>query len=55
MDKKYMADYPARQKAIKIMEYISEEVLEQEEIFDGARWYDIEDKLTTIIEGEENA
>ena len=52
IEKKYYADYPARKKAIRIMEYIAEDILEQEEIFDGVKWYEIEDKLTDIIEGE---
>ena len=50
----YNANHPSRQKAIQIMEFIAE-YLGQEEIFDckdgNTKWYDVEDKLTDIIEG----
>jgi hypothetical protein len=46
------AEHPARQKAIEIMEWIAE-YLEKPTIFDckngNAKWYDIEDKITEII------
>ena len=46
------AEHPARQKAIRIMEFIAEYV-GKPKIFDckggDTRWYDVEDKLTGII------
>ena len=56
MVKKYdinNAQYPARQKAIKILETIAE-YMGNEDMFDckngNSTWYDLEDKLTYIIE-----
>ena len=52
------AEHPARRKAIAIMEYIAE-YLGKPDIFDCNKekqtttWYDVEDKLTNIIEGKE--
>jgi hypothetical protein len=51
----YDAQHPSRQKAIKIMEFIAS-YLGDYEIFDckngNTTWYDVEDKITEIIEGE---
>jgi len=54
---KYNAEYPSRQKAISIMEYIAERI-GKPTIFDckekdDTRWYDIEDTLTNIIDRKE--
>lgn len=50
---KYNAEYPARKKAIEILETIAE-MLNQEDIFDckngDTKWYDFEDKITEIID-----
>jgi len=53
----WSAEYPARKKAIRIMEYLAE-YLGDEGIFDckggDTTWYDIEDTLTNIINGKTN-
>lgn len=45
----YDAHYPARMKAIYILETIAEE-LDNEDIFDGSMWYNLEDLVTKIID-----
>jgi hypothetical protein len=59
------AQHPARQKAIKILEAIAEK-LSDPNVFDydnrirtnndnpDGTWYEYEDMVTNIIEGEEN-
>ena len=51
----YDAEHPARKKAIEIMEYIAD-YLNKPTIFDckngNTKWFDIEDKLTEIINKE---
>lgn len=50
------ADHPSRKKAIEIMEYVAE-YIGLPEVFDcsevKAKWFEVEDKLTHIIEGIE--
>lgn len=43
------AQHPIRQKAIKILESISEK-MGNENMFDGEKWYELEDLITNIIE-----
>ena len=43
------AQHPSRQKAIEILERISEK-MGNEGMFDGEIWYELEDLITDIIE-----
>jgi len=45
------AQHPSRQKAIKILEEIAEKA-GNENMFDGEKWYELEDQIVKIIEGE---
>jgi hypothetical protein len=51
----YDAQHPSRQKAIQILEFIAD-YIGKPTIFDckkgNTTWYDLEDKITNIIEGE---
>jgi hypothetical protein len=42
------ASHPARKKAIQILERIAE-LMGDDEMFDGMRWYDLEDAVTEIV------
>ena len=44
------AEHPARKKAIRIIQYIEENF---DIKFDGTEYYDVEDKLTNIINEKE--
>jgi hypothetical protein len=43
-------EHPSRQKAIHILENIAEK-MGDETMFDGSKWYELEDMITYIIEG----
>lgn len=45
------AAHPLRQKAIDILEMISEK-MGNEDMFDGEKWYDLEDSIVEILSKE---
>ena len=46
---KYNANYPARKKAICVLEYIEEKLKLN---LQGEIWYELEDELTSIIDNK---